>query len=88
MSSKGSLLIRVLAGGYLGYLGGKLLLESFMERPENYPLYITIGVVFLVLGIFWFVRAIIKLAKHEYFNPMGELEKDTEEEEKQEKENE
>ena len=53
MVPRSSLIIRSLAGAYITYLGGKLLVDSLKDHPDNYVFYAGAGVVFVIIGIFW-----------------------------------
>ena len=81
MVPRRSLLIRILAGGYITYLGGKLLISSIKEQPENYILYVAAGIVFIIIGLIWLVRSGTKLVKKEYEDDsvMGQLNKNEDE---------
>lgn len=81
MVPRSSLLIRILAGGYITYLGGKLLISSIKEQPENYILYVAAGIVFIIIGLIWLVRSGTKLVKKEYEDDsvMGQLNKEEDE---------
>ena len=81
MVPRSSLLIRILAGGYITYLGGKLLISSIKEQPEDYILYVAAGIVFIIIGLIWLVRSGTKLVKKEYEDDsvMGQLNKDEDE---------
>ena len=81
MVPRSSLLIRILAGGYITYLGGKLLISSIKEQPENYILYVAAGIVFIIIGLIWLVKSGTKLVKKEYEDDsvMGQLNKDEDE---------
>ena len=78
MVPRSSLVIRVLAGGYITYLGGKLLLSSIKEQPDNYMIYVVAGIAFIIIGLIWFVKSGAKLLKKEYEDDsvMGQLKKD------------
>ena len=77
MVPRSSLIIRSLAGAYITYLGGKLLVDSLKDHPDNYVFYAGAGVVFV---IFWLGKYGSKLIKKEYQDDsvMGQL-KDKEE---------
>ena len=66
MVPKSSLFIRIVAGAYVIYLGGKLINSSLADRPENYILYIAAGVIFALIGLYWLVGSGIKMVKKEY----------------------
>lgn len=80
MVPRSSLIIRSLAGAYITYLGGKLLAGSLKDHPDNYVFYAGVGVVFLIIGIFWLGKYGSKLVKKEYADDsvMGQLEDDEE----------
>ena len=50
MQTKGRIMLMVIAGGYLAYLGGGLVTDAMKEKPENYILYTVVGVLFLIIG--------------------------------------
>ena len=81
MVPRSSLLIRILAGGYITYLGGKLLISSIKEQPDNYILYVAAGIVFIIIGLIWLVKSGSKLVKKEYEDDsvMGQLNKEEDE---------
>lgn len=78
MVPRSSLVIRILAGGYITYLGGKLLLSSIKEQPDNYMIYVVAGIAFVIIGLIWLVKSGVKLLKKEYEDDsvMGQLNKD------------
>ena len=80
MVPRSSLIIRSLAGAYITYLGGKLLVDSLKNHPDNYVFYAGAGGVFVIIGIFWLGKYGSKLIKKEYQDDsvMGQL-KDKEE---------
>ena len=86
MVPRSSLIIRSLAGAYITYLGGKLLVDSLKNHPDNYVFYAGAGVVFVIIGIFWLGKYGSKLIKKEYQDDsvMGQL-KDKAEENSQKK---
>ena len=43
MQTKGRIMLMVIAGGYLAYLGGGLVTDAMKEKPENYILYTVVG---------------------------------------------
>ena len=75
MVPRSSLIIRSLAGAYITYLGGKLLVDSLKDHPNNYVFYAGAGVVFVIIGIFWLGKYGSKLIKKEYQDDsvMGQL---------------
>lgn len=88
MLDKKSLLIRVIAGGALLYVGGDIFLSAMREKPDNYLLYCTVSAVFIILGGIWAFLAVKKLAAHDYkemldddVNDMNEILEENKEEE-------
>ena len=65
MSDKGRLVIRILAGGYLVYLGIRLTRDVLSDRPDNYVFLALAGVAFVVLGGIWFVRGLLNYLRYE-----------------------
>ena len=85
MVPKSSLFIRIVAGAYVIYLGGRLINSSLADRPDNYILYIVAGVIFALIGLYWLVGSGIKMVKKEYRDDsirgrMNEAENETAEE--------
>ena len=68
MQTKGRIMLMVIAGGYLAYLGGGLVTDAMKEKPENYILY-TVGVLFLIIGAACCLFNLKKYIKHEYRDP-------------------
>lgn len=66
MAPKSSLFIRIVAGAYVIYLGGRLINSSLADEPDNYILYIAAGVIFALIGLYWLVGSGIKMVKKEY----------------------
>ncbi|HIW83623.1 MAG TPA: hypothetical protein H9873_04800 [Candidatus Dorea gallistercoris] len=88
--SKSRVFFRVIVGGYLAYTGFSLVGNAMRERPDNYILYTVIGVLFLVVGVAWCAGALLKIARHEYDDGMGEepaIEEEPAEEEPEREEN-
>ena len=50
MVPRSSLIIRSLAGAYITYLGGKLLVDSLKDHPNNYVFYAGAGVLLYFMG--------------------------------------
>lgn len=63
MSNKSRLYLYVAAGVYLAYNGIGLVRSAVTERPDNFVLYLGIGVIFVVLGGSFAIRSIRKLSK-------------------------
>lgn len=55
----GRIIFRVVAGGYLAYLGITLLMDSIKEKPDNYMWYMLVGTVFTLLGGFLLIWTIV-----------------------------
>lgn len=81
--TKSRLYIYVIAGGYLAYTGFGLAKDALQQRPENYMLYLVIGILFAVIGGFFAVKSILRITKGDYADPMGELEDETQEDTKE-----
>lgn len=64
--TKGSLTIRILAGAYLVYLGYSLVRDSVLNKPENFIVFLLIGLAFLILGATWCILGVKKYIKKEY----------------------
>lgn len=79
MLDRKSLIIRVIAGGALLYIGGDLFLSVLRERPEHYIVYGTAGAIFAVLGLIWAGMAVKKLATHDYKELLDDDAEDMEE---------
>lgn len=71
--TKSWLFLRIIAGGYLAYMGGGLVKDALMERPDSYVLYTSIGLVFVALGLWWSVRGVLMAVRHEYIEPGEEV---------------
>lgn len=82
MQTKGRIMLMVIAGGYLAYLGGGLVSDAMKERPENYILYTVVGVLFLVIGAACCLFNLKKYIKHEYRDPFKDAIEEEEAEEK------
>lgn len=65
MSDKGRLVIRILAGGYLVYLGIRLTRDVLSDRPENYVFLALAGAAFIVLGGIWFVKGLLNYLRYD-----------------------
>lgn len=66
MAPKSSLFIRIVAGAYVIYLGGRLINSSLADKPDHYILYIAAGVIFALIGLYWLVGSGIKMVKKQY----------------------
>ena len=82
--SRSRVVFRVIVGGYLAYTGFSLVGNAMSDRPENYVLYTVIGILFLIIGVAWCASALIRFARHDYDDGLGEgpaIEEETAEEE-------
>jgi len=50
LNAKGRYIIWMLGGGYVVYLGGRIFLDAWRERPDNYTFFMLAGVVFVIVG--------------------------------------
>lgn len=71
--SKSRVFFRAIVGGYLAYLGAGLIRDSFTSRPDYYVLYIGFGVIFVLIGFWWFVKAAGAIMRHDYIEPGDNL---------------
>ena len=60
MNKKGMYIFRVILGGYLGYLGINLLVQTAKEKPSNMIFMSVMGALFVVVGV---VYAIFSLKR-------------------------
>ncbi len=67
--TKGRVFFRVIVGGYLAYLGFGLVRDSFADKPDHYMFYIGIGAVFILIGLWWFLKAAGAIMRHDYVEP-------------------
>ena len=51
MNDRTRTVLRVLAGGYLAYLGLELLKTMLKEQPDNMMLFVSVGLAFLAIGV-------------------------------------
>ncbi len=79
--TKGRLTIRIIAGGYLAYVGFGLARDVIAEKPENYLVYLLFGVLFMAVGGAWCFLALRRYIKRDY----EELWEDPKDEGKEEK---
>lgn len=68
--NKTRLYLYVIVGGYLAYTGFDLVQGAFAERPENYLLFIVIGIVFLMFGGILVIRSMGRIMRREYEDPL------------------
>ena len=50
MNKKAGYAFRIVLGGYLAYLGIRLLLQMVKEKPSNMILMCVVGAIFLIIG--------------------------------------
>ena len=58
MNKKSGLVLRIILGGYLVFLGGSLLVHIIHMRPEDMVLKSVIAVIFVLVGGFYAFRNI------------------------------
>lgn len=63
---KGQLMMRIVAGGYLAYIGFDVARDVIAKQPDNYVIYLIISIIFMVVGGIWCVQALKKYVKHDY----------------------
>lgn len=61
MDKKGMYIFRVILGGYLGYLGIKLLVQMSQEKPSNMILMSVMGALFVVVGVGYAIFSLKKV---------------------------
>lgn len=81
--TKGQITIRIIAGGYLAYLGFGLVRDMLMKRPDHYIIYLLFGILFIVVGGIWCFLALKRYLRHD-FADIGENSKSIHENEKEE----
>ena len=68
MSGKSGLTFRIVAGGYVAYTGITLFINAFRDRPDNFILYLGIGVIFALFGGLVCGHSLKKLLKYDEKN--------------------
>ena len=63
MNKKSGYALRIVLGGYLTYLGIRILSEMIQQRPSNMTLMSVLAVVFILVGVAYAGNAICKIAK-------------------------
>lgn len=58
MNERGRITIRIVAGGYLVYLGIDLVRNVVTGKPDNALLFGAVGVLFLIVGAVVFVKSV------------------------------
>lgn len=66
--TKSRLFLYIIAGGYVAYTGLGLSQNALAQRPDNYMIYLFIGVLFVAVGGFLAVYNARKLLKGDYVN--------------------
>lgn len=61
MNKKSGHAIRIVLGGYLAYLGVRILMETIQKKPSNEVLMLVLAVVFLLIGIAYAGNSICKV---------------------------
>ncbi len=60
MNKKSGYALRIVLGGYLTYLGIRILSEMIQQRPSNMTLMLVLAVVFILVGVAYAGNAICK----------------------------
>ena len=63
MNKKSGYALRIVLGGYLTYLGIRILSEMIQQRPSNMTLMSVLAVVFILVGVAYAGNAICKTLK-------------------------
>lgn len=61
MNKKSGYAVRIVLGGYLAYLGVRILTEMIQKRPSNMTLMSIMAVIFIIVGIGYAGNAICKV---------------------------
>lgn len=64
--TKSRLYIYTIAGGYVAYTGLGLIKNTLEERPDNYMIYLVIGIIFIAVGGFFAVNSVLRLSGGKY----------------------
>ncbi len=64
--SRISVFVRILAGGYLVYLGYGLARHPMENGDPNYLIYMAIGIIFIVGGAAIFINGMLHMIRHDY----------------------
>ncbi len=75
--TKGRVFFRVIVGGYLAYLGFGLVRDSFAGKPDHYMFYIGVGAIFILIGLWWFLKAAGAIMRHDYVEPGDDADDET-----------
>lgn len=79
--NNGKNVIFALAGAYLIYTGGSLLLTSVRERPDQYMLFMLAGIGFVIFGLVVLGGYLKAIFKHEKIEECTEEEMEASDEE-------
>ena len=60
MSENNHMIIRIVLGAILAFQGAKLIGTVLQERPENYIMFVALGIVFIAIGVVFAVNYIKK----------------------------
>ena len=63
MSEHNHLIMRTVLGVVLGFQGAKLVGSVLNDRPENYILFVAIGIAFIAVGVVFALNSIKKFIK-------------------------
>ncbi len=80
--TKSRLYIYIIAGGYVAYTGIGLAKSALAQRPDNYLLYLIIGILFVATGGFFAVKSGIRIFRGDYADRAGDPGDDPQEDEK------
>ncbi len=64
--TRSRLYIYIIAGGYVAYTGYKLIKDAVAQRPDNYMLYLAIGILFIAIGGFFAIMSSLKVFRGDY----------------------
>lgn len=81
--TKGQITIRIIAGGYLAYLGLGLVRDMIMKKPDNHIIYLLFGILFIIVGAVWCFLALRRYIRHD-FADIGDNSKSVHEDRKEE----
>lgn len=70
--TKSRLYIYIIAGGYVAYTGIGLAKSALEQRPDNYMLYLIIGIFFVAFGGFFAVKSVLKISRGDYAGQPGD----------------
>ena len=63
MSEHNHLIMRTVLGVVLGFQGAKLVGSVLQDRPENYIMFVAIGIAFIAVGTIFAVKSIQSFIK-------------------------